>query len=175
MKVTGTLVLTKGQTFWHYAIVPFLLLVPVLTTIDVFEFYVTHTYSAARPIEDLISTGYIWVLPAIASYFIQRRRLRFQTINVSVDKDTFKEVVEQTAKELEWTIEKATYDVVIAKSGFSWRSWGEQITIIWCKDKILFNSICDPDNRPSVASFGMNKVNRKIFEQFLRQDAANTT
>lgn len=174
MKDTETLVLTKGQTFWHYAIVLFLLIVPVLTTVDVFKYYVTHTYSAARPIEDLISTGYIWILPAIAFFFIQKRRLNFKTINVPVDKDTFKEAVEQTAKELGWTIEKTTNDTIIAKSRFSWRSWGEQITIIWCKDKILFNSICDPDNRPSVASFGMNKVNRRTFEQFLSQDAANT-
>ena len=174
MKETETLVLTKGQTVWHYAIVPFLLIVPVLTTVDVFKYYVTHTYSSARPIEDLISTGYIWVLPAIVFYFIQRRRLRFQTINVSIEKGTFEEAVQQTAKELEWTIERATNDVTVAKSGFSWRSWGEQITIIWCKDKILFNSICDHDNKPSVSSFGMNRVNRRTFEQFLKQDAANT-
>jgi hypothetical protein len=173
MKDTETLVLTKGQTFWHYAIVPFLLIVPILTTVDVFKYYVTHTYTAARPIKDLISTGYIWVLPAIAFFFIQKRRLKFKTIKVSVDKETFKEAVEQTAKEMEWAIEKVTNEIVFAKSGFSWRSWGEQITIIWCKDKILFNSICDPNNRPSVASFGMNKVNRKTFEQFLRQNAAN--
>ena len=80
--------------------------------------------------------------------------------------------MEQTAKELEWTIEKETNDIVVAKTGISWRSWGEQITIIWCKDKIFFNSICDPDNRPSLSSYGMNKLNRKIFEQFLLQNVA---
>jgi hypothetical protein len=174
MKETETLVLTKGQTFWHYTIVHFLLIIPVLTTIDVFKYYVTHTYTAVRPIEDLISTGYIWVFPAIAFFFIQKRRLKFKTINFLVDKDNFKEAVEQTAKEMEWTIEKMTNDIVVAKSGFSWRSWGEQITIIWCKDKILFNSICDPDSIPSVTSLGMNRVNRRILEKFLRQDAANT-
>lgn len=173
MRDTEILVLTKAQTFWHYSIVPFLLVVPILTTIDVFKYYVTRTYSAVRPIEDLISTGYIWVLPAIAFFFIQKRRLKFKTIHLSVDKDTFKKTVEQTARELEWTIKKVTNDTIIAKSGFSWRSWGEQITIIWCRDKILFNSICDPDNRASVSSFGMNKVNRKKFDQFFQQNAAN--
>jgi hypothetical protein len=78
MKETETLVLTKGQTFWHYTIVHFLLIIPVLTTIDVFKYYVTHTYTAVRPIEDLISTGYIWIFPAIAFFFIQKRRLKFQ-------------------------------------------------------------------------------------------------
>jgi len=175
MQETETLILTKGQTFWHYSLVPFLLIVPVLTTIDVFKYYVTQTYAAARPIEDMISTGYIWIIPAIAFYFIQRRKLKFRTINISVDKNTFIEAVEQTAMELGWTIEKASSDIIIATSGFSWRSWGERITIIRCSDKILFNSICDPDNRPSVASFGMNRVNRRTFEQFVRQDAANTS
>ena len=173
MKDTETLVLTKGQTFWHFSIVPFLLIVPILTTIDVFKFYVTHTYSAARPIDEIISTGYIWILPAIAFYFIQRRRLKFKIIKVAVDKDTFEKAVDETAKELEWQFEAVTYDTIVAKSGFSWRSWGEQITIIWSKDKILFNSICDPDNRPSVTSAGMNRVNRRLFEKFINQNAAN--
>jgi len=161
------LVLTKGQNFWHYAIVPFLLIVPVMTTIDVLKYYVTHTYSAARPIEDIIPIGYIWILPAIAFYFIQKHKLRFKEIKVTIDKQNFRHAFEYTAKELEWTIINDTNDVIIAKSGFSGRSWGEQITIIWYKEKILFNSICDPENKPSVASFGMNKVNRKTFEQYL--------
>jgi hypothetical protein len=173
IKDTETLVLTKGQTFWHYSIVPFLLIVPLLTTVDVFKYYVTHTYTAVRPIEDLISTGYVWILPAISFFFIQKRRLKFKTIGISVDQDTFKETVEQTAKKMEWKFENVITDTVVAKSDFSWRSWGEQITIIWCRDKILFNSICDPNNRPSITSFGMNKVNRKTFEQFLRKNAAN--
>jgi hypothetical protein len=130
-------------------------------------------YTGVRPIEDIISTGYIWILPAIAFYFIQKRRLKFKTINISVNKSIFNKALEQTAEELEWKIEKVTKDKVIAKSGFSWRSWGEHITIIWCQDKILFNSTCDFDNIPSVTSLGMNKVNRKTFEQFLRLYAAN--
>src|SRR5205085_2808686 len=76
MKNRETLILTKGQTFWHYSILPLLLVMPVLTTIDIFKYYVTHTYTSVRPIEDLISIGYIWVLPAIAFFFIQKRRLK---------------------------------------------------------------------------------------------------
>ncbi len=167
MKNTGILILTKGQTFWHYSIISFLLIVPIMTTIDVFKYYVTHTYISKQPIDFMF--GYIWILPSLIFYFIQKNRLKFKTIDLSVDNNTFHEAVEQTAKELEWNIKQMTHVVVIAKSGFSWRSWGEQITILHDKDKILFNSICDPDNRPSVASFGMNNVNRKTFEKFIRQ------
>ncbi|MES1181974.1 MAG: hypothetical protein ABUL44_04175 [Flavobacterium sp.] len=170
MKDTETLILTKGQTFWHYSIIPFLLIAPIMTTIDVFKYYVTHTYNSTKPID--YTFGYFWILPALIFYFIQKRRLKFKAINISVDNNIFHNAVEQTAKELEWNVQQMTRDIAIAKSGFSWRSWGEQITILHDKDKILFNSICDPDNRPSVASFGMNKLNLKTFEQILRQNCA---
>jgi uncharacterized membrane protein len=174
MKESEILVLTKWQKFWHYFIVPFLLLVPVLTTIEVFKYYVTHTYKGIRPIEDMM-VGYIFILPAIIFYFIQKKRLKFKIINIAVDEAGFKKSIEQTASELEWNVRKITKDTIVAKSGFSWRSWGEQITIIWDKDRILFNSICDPDNKTSIASYGMNKLNRRIFEQFLRQNVVNDT
>ena len=164
-KDTQTLILTRGQTFWHCAVIPFLLITPVLTTIDVFKYYVTHTYTSTKPIDFIF--GYMWILPALIFYFIQRHRLKFKIINISLDNKVFQNAAKRTAKELEWKIIQTANDIVVAKSTFSWRSWGEQITILHDKDKILFNSICDPDNRPSVASFGMNKVNRVTFEKFL--------
>jgi len=169
MKDTQTLMLTKRQTFWHYSIVPFLLIVPVITIIDVLKYYVFHTYTAERPIKELLLPGYIWLLPAIAFFFIQKQRLKFKTIPLAVDEADFKTAVLQTAEELNWKIESMTADTAVAISSFNWLSWGERITIIRCSDKILFNSICNPDNRPSIASFGMNKKNRKTFEQFLLQ------
>jgi hypothetical protein len=176
MKETETLVMTKGRLFWHYSFILFLLFVPVLTTIDVFKYYVTHTYRAPRPIEDIISTGYIWVMPAIALYFIQKRRLKFKVLNIGIDPDTFKTATEQTARELEWEIQTKTNDLIVAHRHWNWTgSWGEMITIIRDKDRILINSICDPDNRPSVASWGMNKVNIKTFEQYVRKTAPNSS
>ena len=165
MNETETLILTKGQTFWHYSIISFLFIVPLMTSIDVFKYYVTHTYNSTKPIG--FTFGYIWILPALIFYFIQKRRLKFTIINISVVDDKFHDAVKQTAKELKWDIKQMTNKFVIAKSGFSWRSWGEQITILHDNNKILFNSICDPDNRPSVTSSGMNKINRKTFEKFL--------
>ena len=170
MVETKTVNLTKGKKFWHYSVVLFLLIIPVMTTIDVFKYYVTHSYSSTKPID--YTFGYLWILPAIIFYFIQRHGLKFKTIDVSVDNDTFHHAVKKTAKELDWNISEMTNDFVIAKSGFSWKSWGERITIIHDKDKILFNSICDPDRMTSVASFGMNKLNRKTFEQFLEPKSA---
>ena len=168
--------MTKGRLFWHYSVVLFLLFVPFLTTIDVFKYYVTHTYTAARPIEDMISTGYIWIIPAIAFYFIQKRRLKFKVINIAVDPGNFKVAVEKTAEELEWKFHNKTNDLVVAQRDWSWTgSWGEMITIIRDKDCILINSICDPDNKPSVTSWGMNRINIKTFEQYLRLAVYNSS
>jgi hypothetical protein len=71
MKDTETLVLSMGQTFWHYCIIPFLLVVPVLTTIDVFKYYVTHTYSAVRSMKEIISNH---------KFFSNRNDKEFQLI-----------------------------------------------------------------------------------------------
>ncbi len=168
MRDEGILQLNKVQLFWHYSIVPFLFTVPVITAITFYKYYVTHTYRGVRSMEE-IATGYIPIIPAIIFYFIQKRRLRFKSINISVDAETLLKAAEQTAKELEWKIQTKRKDTIVAKTGFSWRSWGELITIIREHDRILINSICDPDNRPSITSFGMNKLNLKIFEQELRK------
>lgn len=167
MKITGRLVLTKGQFFWHYSIILLLLVSPIYTTIVVLKYYVLHTYDGVRTIQEMISAGYIWIIPAIAVYFFQKRRLKFRVITLSVSPKQFRMAVEQTTKELEWKIEEESNNFIIARSGFSYRSWGELITIIREDDRILFNSICDPDNKPSIASFGMNRLNRKLFEKEL--------
>ena len=159
MKEIKTLRLNKGQLFAHYAIVPFLLIVPLFTTYSLFQFYVTKNYTGVRPPHELID-GYVFLIPAIAFYFIQKRRLRFTEISIPVESDTFKKAVEQTAEKLNWTIKNKTNGYVVAvRQGGIWTggSWGEMITIIKDKDRILINSICDPDNIVSVASFGWNK------------------
>jgi len=145
-----------------------------MTMIDVYKYYVTNTYQGVRSIDEMMTWSYLPLIPAVAFYFIQKTRLKFRVIPVAVDSEAFRNAVKETAEQLEWEILEQKTNLIIARSGFTWRSWGELITIIRDKDRILFNSICDPDNRPSVASWGMNKVNLKTFEQSLRLKAANS-
>jgi len=93
--------------------------------------------------------------------------IKFKRIEITVNPEIFKKAVQKTTIELRWEITLTTNKMVVAKGPFSWASWGELITIIREKDAILINSICDPDNRPSVTSFGQNKINKKTFEQQL--------
>jgi hypothetical protein len=171
---TETLALTKGQLFWHYCIIGIFLIPPVINIIDIFKYYVTHAYEGIRTVGEMATWSYLPLIPAVAFYFIQKRRLKFKVIDVTVDADTFSEAAKETAHQLDWKIVEEKHNLIVARSGFSLRSWGELITIIRDKDRILFNSICDPDNMTSVASWGMNKFNMTTFEQNVRLKAPNT-
>lgn len=172
---TGALVLTKGQLFWHYSIIGFFLIPPIINIIDIFQYYVTHTYRGVRTIGEMATWSYWTLIPAVGFYFIQKRRLKFKPINVALDSEAFFKIANATAKQLDWEIIEKKQNLIIAKSGFSWRSWGELITIIRTNDKVLFNSICDPDNITSVASWGMNKLNLETFEKTIQLKAPHSS
>jgi hypothetical protein len=142
----------------------------MITTFHVSKYSVIHKYNITKPTPsfELFLYRYIWVILAVAFYYIQARRLKFKIINISVDEDKFKDAAQKAAKELNWKLIRKTSDIIIAKSNFSWRSWGELITIIRDDERILINSICDPDKRPSIASYGMNKKNRETYERLVR-------
>jgi hypothetical protein len=170
-KGTNRLKLDKWQSFSHYAIVPFLLIVPVFTTYQLFNIYITGNYTGRRTAQELPLSGYIFLLPAVLMYFVQKRRLRYKEINLSATKEQFRAAVKLTAEKLDWTIQQQSGDFTraIRHGSFTSGSWGELIVIIWQKDKILINSICDPDNKISVASYGWNKKNIDTFKIILEE------
>jgi len=50
-------------------------------------------------------------------------------------------------------------------------SWGEQVTLIFSGKKILINSICDPDKKSSIVSYGNNKRNvENILEEIKKSE-----
>jgi hypothetical protein len=167
MKQTKTLDLTRSQIFWHFSIIPLLALPLIFATVQAIKYYFTENYNGPRPFENPFFP-ICWLILAISFYFIQKKRLKFKELHYSVDADTFKAAVKFSVEDMEWVIEKEGETYIIAHSKLS---WGELITIIKEKDRILFNSICDPDYRPSIASFG-NKMNRRIFEGHLQRLAS---
>ena len=127
-----------------------------------------HGPESPITVGEMATWSYLPLIPAVAFYYIQKRRLKFKVINIEVDADTFNNAAKETAKKLDWEIIERRQNLIVARSGFSWRSWGELITIVRDKERILFNSICDPDKIASVASWGMNRVNLDTFEQHLK-------
>lgn len=169
IKETRVLQLTKGQLFGHYAIVLILLVAPIMTTYSLFQIYVTKNYTGVRTAQELIFVSYPWLLPALFFYFLQKKRLKFSEIQLTVDKDDFIKAAELTSDKLGWTIQNISTDFIRATrpGSFSSGSWGELISIIRDTDKVLINSICDPDSFVSVASYGWNRKNVKTFKSTL--------
>jgi uncharacterized membrane protein len=174
MKDTECLALTKWQFFWYYSSIYILLSVSIIITITTIYFSkhsIINKYNivnSAQAFEVFLYKAFWLILVlALIFYYLQTKRLKFKVINIHVGEDKFKEAAQKTAKELNWKLIEKTGDIIIAKSGFSWKSWGELITIIRDNERILINSICDPDKSPSIASYGMNRKNRETYERFV--------
>ena len=166
---TERLKLTVFQTVSHFSIVIFLVIIWGFLAYSLIEINVTNTYSGVRSSNEIILSGLPFLIAAIVFYFIQRARLNFYELTIKFSDQEFDEALSRTAKELKWKIKihQKKYIQAIRPSNLT-GSWGEMITIIIDGDRILLNSICDPDNIASVASFGWNKKNLKTFTANLK-------
>ena len=141
-----------------------LLFIVSLTGWSLIEIYVTHTYTGVRTADELIKSSLPFLLLAVFFVFVQHRRLKFKEINVIFTDEQFQEALERTVKDLKWRIYRNSKTFLKAYRPWNWSgSWGEMVTIIKDKDKLLVNSICDPDNMSSVASYGWNRKNIRTF------------
>jgi hypothetical protein len=126
-----------------------------------FKFYVIHSYSRVRTPQEMLNVSIPFTLVAILFYVVQYYRLRFTVIDTNLARERLYEIISRTADELEWISEINSKDLFVFKTNPKWwsGSWGEQITILLDKDRIMINSICDPDKRASVISIGRNNKN----------------
>lgn len=123
--------------------------------------------------------GVLWLSPVFAIvgtifYFVQKKRLKLTTIKTKISREEFGKIIEKISYKYGWQISTNTSKVIIAKTPFSGKSWGEQVTIIFVGNNILVNSICDPDQRSSVVSVGRNAQNvRLIIKRINRYSKIN--
>lgn len=83
-----------------------------------------------------------------SSFIIQRRFLRFRTIENILPRKNVNEIIKNIAKELEWQfIERKSMYIIAYSGGKSWFNGYEQIVIIFHNNKILVNSIVAPRSR----------------------------
>ena len=155
---SNELQLSFGDKFAHYFVVVFLLFIPVLSVF--FKLY-DYFEGINNPIEGEI--WFILILTALApfAYILQRNRLKFLVVESNLPKEEILRIIEKVAKELEWDIFKKNEKMVLAitSPSFFSGSWGELITILFDKNRILVNSICDPGKKTSLVSWGRNKNN----------------
>ncbi len=160
---TERLTLSFGQKLSHYFFVFFILLPPMFTTYDFIQYYILDSYSGIRTPEEM-AFNYLWILPAIALIVIQRNRLKFKKYRISANEQELSKALKITSQELNWRIEKQSSNYIRA-----YRDWdltasmGEMITIVTAEKYVLINSICDPNKKASIASFGLNRTNKRTF------------
>lgn len=147
----------------HYWSVIFALTIPIWfiinKTIDLFE-------RTERPSQD--GDIYVFAIPISLSfllYLLQKKRLRFKIVETNLSIDEIYKIVDDTAKQLGWILNKKSSTHLTANTNpkFTSGSWGEQITIIFTENKILVNSICDLNKKASLVSMGRNKKNEQTF------------
>lgn len=160
MKQTKRLKLSRWHSLTHFFIVPFVLIPPSFDIYGLIANQINQPNYGVGPVSYITSFTWICITLAIVFYFIQKRGLRFREVKVEYSDSDFQEAVKRSAKEYEWRIELNNKNVFRAYRPWNWTgSWGEMITIIKDKDRLLLNSICDPNLQSSVASFGWNKRN----------------
>ncbi len=157
------------QTITHYAVVFFLLFIP-----SALLFFHLMDYLEGKP--SSLKEGEVWFLItpsvlAIIFYLIQKNRLQFKVVKTDLPKSQLKSIVHELANEAEWIANNVHNNAIIATThpSFFSGSWGEQITIIFDKGRVLINSICDPQKRSSVVSMGRNKKNTDMIIQKIQE------
>lgn len=165
--------------FWgllsHYAL-PLIFIGLAAMSLFYYIQYLNGSYSG-RPIMDILRTGSIFLILALLGIIIQNRRLKFNAVPINSTKEEIVAAIEKTAKKRKWFLKnrESGFYQFYTIGGFSTGSWGELITIIVDKNVLFFNSICDPYNRPSVASFGQNRKHKnELFRNLDKKPAPNT-
>ncbi|MGK6353483.1 hypothetical protein [Parapedobacter sp. DT-150] len=175
MSKTEKIKLSFSQLCWHYSIVPFLLIVPLLEAWDLLNYYMLRKYDGVRNPSELVTVSLAFVALSILFYFIQKRRLRFREFNIPCTNEAFDKALKKTSEELKWKIVAKRKGYVRAYRDWNWSaSWGELITIKREGDRILINSICNPEAIfISVISYGWNKKNIRTFIDNLSNQSAD--
>ena len=100
----------------------------------------------------------------------QNKKLKFKTIQANLTTSEIDLAIYMTAQELKWHLVDvgSNYTIARREGGTFPFSWEEQITIISINEKILINSLCDPDSA-MVNVFGKNKKNIMTFERNIKK------
>jgi ABC-type multidrug transport system fused ATPase/permease subunit len=94
-------------------------------------------------------------------YWYLNRTLRYQLIRTTHSAEENFHAVVSLAHRENWKIKVKRTGFIRAKvGGFpKTMSWGEQVSVQFDGNDVYVNSICDPDERPSISSYGQNAEN----------------
>lgn len=156
----------------HYGIVYCLSVLPVMSLWFIVQDLLGYG-PGIRTIFDFAVMGLIGLSLGTVAYVIQRKRLRFTTIPTDLPIGDVLDVIERTGVQLGWLLDErgSTFILARTRGGFFTGSWGERITIVFGKGRILVNSICDPDRPSSITALGRNTRNVSTLAENLKAKA----
>lgn len=159
--------------FWakstHYSIAFFFLIFPAI-----FIGFQLVGYLKGDPPFDWATAVWIIVVPAVLgflTFWLQKRKLRFKSIQTTLTRAQVEAIIERVADELEWKGHFVNSHIYIARthpSLFS-GSRGEEITILLPGDRVLINSICDPEKKSSLTAAGRNWENVDMVTESIKR------
>ena len=160
--------LTAGQKFWYYFLAIAFLAIGLLNFYWFLESTYSENYNGARTGNQILGSVIFWISLAILIFIIQKRRLRFRQINVSLSENEFKEKMQLIAEKEKWTLSNNNKRFAIFHNGSGW-TWGLEMTVLRFENYILANSICDVDSRSTVSILNENERNLKKLERNLKK------
>ena len=163
---TKELKLGLWKKIYHFPIVIYLLIGP--STLFFFHLK-TYIFGTPKPFREWeVRLIIVFSILALMFYLLQKNRLKFKSVDTTLTREELNPIIGKVANELEWTLHQNSKKMMTFKSNPRlWSgSWGEQITILFYKNRVLVNSICDLEKQNSVASYGRNKENMaKLIEE----------
>jgi len=156
--ITGNLQLSTNHKFTHYGV-----LLMSLALVVVPLYVISEKLILNKPLNlgKALFFFFLGILSALFFKWLQTKRLRFRKIVMSFPKDETFAIANKAIRKLEWKISSKDHNYIVAKVYNGWLSggWGEQVTIIMNNDTIYINSICDPDKKSCLTSWGNNRKN----------------
>jgi len=154
---TGELQLNCKDMLTHFGVVGFLFFMPLmLLSIHLFQYFKGNP-SSLRGDE-----FYILIIPIIIGFLfflLQKSRLKLKVLTATLSQKELTSYIEQLCQEWDWKPYFHNKNIFIAKTKMGGGSWGEQVTILFNGNQVWVNSICDPDKKGSLVSFGRNREN----------------
>ena len=164
MKSTEKIKLTKGEWFNHFGISIYLI-IPIIMFGHLFvEFYLLKM---PNPNPDNFNAFYLMLLflgVSIFLYWRKWKRLFFQEYKVKLTDEQFERAIKATAIELNWQIEKLERNYAEAfRFPEAFGNGGEKITVKKTENKVLINSMGNPELLRKGYSRKRNKENLNSF------------
>lgn len=119
----------------------------------------------------IINGFFLFLVFTMLLLWNQWNRLAFKTTSTNLTRKEINLIIQNVARELDWRVTVNNKNLVRAYTypSFFSGSWGEMITILFHKDQVMINSICNPKKQTSMSAAGRNRKNEQRFLKAIRK------